>query len=82
MKAHDLRLLGVVWVALLMGLPACQRETPADKAPPPQPASTVDRAAQESVEAIKTPMDKARGVENTLGESADRTADRVKETTQ
>ncbi|HEV8328360.1 MAG TPA: hypothetical protein VGQ08_12835 [Nitrospiraceae bacterium] len=67
---------------LWIRLSACQQETPAEKAQSPQPDSAVDRAAQQAVDAIKTPMDKARGVEDTLGEAAERTADRVKETTQ
>jgi len=67
---------------LVMGVSlfGCQRETPAEKAQPPQPNSAVDQAAQQAVDGIKTPMDKARGVEGTLEKSAERTADRVKET--
>ena len=64
------------------GLYACEREAPAEKSSPPQPTSAVDRAAQQAVDAINTPMDKARGVEDTLGGAAERTADRVKETAQ
>jgi hypothetical protein len=34
------------------------------------------------VDAIQTPMDKARGVEGILSEAAGRTADRIQEGTQ
>jgi uncharacterized lipoprotein YajG len=82
MKIWDLRssfLLPLIIVVMLSG---CQRETPTEKAQPPQPASTVDRAAQQAVDAIKTPMDKARGVEGTLDQAGGRTADKVREATQ
>lgn len=82
MKKWDLRMFVLLPAVVIFGLLACQRETPAEKAQSPQPDSAVDRAAQQAVDAIKTPMDKARGVEDTLGEAAERTADRVKETTQ
>lgn len=82
MNKRRFHLLLPVYVVILAGILGCQRETPAEKSQPPQPASAVDQAAQQAVEAIKTPMDKARGVEGTLSEAADRTADRVKETGQ
>ncbi len=78
-QSHVL-LLG--YVVLIAGMLGCQRETPAEKTQPPQPASAVDQAAQQAVDAIKTPMDKARGVEGTLEKAAEQTADRVKETAQ
>ena len=45
--------------------------------PPSQQESVVDQAAQQAVDAIQAPMDKARGVEETLGQAADRTAETV-----
>ena len=69
----------LVYVLLIVGVQGCQRETPAEKAQPPQPASTVDQAAQKAVDAIKTPMDEARGVEGTLEKAAGQTADKTKE---
>ena len=68
------------FVVLIGETIGCQRETPTEKTQPPQPASSVDHAAEQTVDAIITPMDKARGVEGTLEKSAERTADRVKET--
>ena len=81
MKSRSHVLL-VVCVALIAGMLGCQRETPADKAQPPQPASAVDQAAQQAVDAIKTPIDKARSVEGTVEKAAEQTADRVEETAQ
>lgn len=80
-RSHFLLL---VYVILIAGILGCQRETPAEKTRTQnnQPTGAVEQAAQQAVDAIKTPMDKARGVEDTLGEAAERTADRVKETTQ
>jgi hypothetical protein len=72
-------LFTVCVMLIIVGIQGCQRETPAEKAQPPQPASTVDRAAQQAVEAIKTPMDKARGVEGTLEKAAERQAETVKD---
>lgn len=82
MRKWDLRMFVLLPAIVIFGLLACQQEASTEKSNPPQPASAVDRAAQQAVDAIKTPMDKARGVEDTLGEAAERTADRVKETTQ
>lgn len=73
------QVLVTVGLLVVLGLQGCQRDTPAEKAQPPQPTSTVDQAAQQAVDAIKSPMDEARGVEGTLGQKANRTADRAKE---
>jgi hypothetical protein len=82
MNNRQIHFVLLVYVLLIVGVQGCQRETPAEKAQPPQPASTVDQAAQQAVDAIKTPMDEARGVEGTLGQAADRTADKAKEASQ
>ncbi len=63
------------------GLAGCQRETPVEKSQASQSPSVVDQAVRQSVDAIQTPMDKARGVERTLSDAAGRTADRVQEGT-
>lgn len=55
----------------------CEREKPALQSQPPQPASAVDQAAQQAVDAMKMPMDKARSVEGTLDQAAGRTAEMV-----
>ena len=67
---------------LTLGMSGCQRENPVETSQASQPASAVDQAVRQSVDAIQTPMDKARGVEGTLSEAAGRTADRVQEGTQ
>ena len=68
---------------LMTGAAGCQRENPVEKLQNPQPSSSVvDQAVRQSVDIIQTPMDKARGVEETLSEAAARTADRIQEGTQ
>jgi hypothetical protein len=74
--SHALFFVSGVLIAEIVG---CQRETPTEETQPPQPALTVDQAAQQAVESVKTPMDKAHAVEGMLGEAANRTADRAKE---
>jgi hypothetical protein len=70
-------------LVLMIGLSGCPRENPVEKSQASQPApSVVDQAARLSVDAIQTPMDKARGVEGTLQDAAGRTADRIQEGTQ
>jgi hypothetical protein len=80
-RSHFLLIIYAVLIAEIFG---CQRETPAEKTGSQNNQSTgaVEQAAQQAVDAIKTPMDKARGVDDTLGKAAGRTADKVKETTQ
>ena len=82
MKILDLRSSFLFPLIIVVMLSDCQRKALTEKAQPPQPASTVDRAVQQAVDAIKTPMDKARGVENTLDQAWGRTADKVREATQ
>jgi len=67
-----------------VGILGCQQETPAGKtgAQDNQPTSAVDQAAQQAIDSIRTPMDKARGVEGTLHKAAENTADKVKEAGQ
>jgi len=69
-------LFPLILILALMAV-GCEREKPATQSQPPQPASAVDQAAQQAVDAIKMPMDKARGVEETLEQAADRTAETV-----
>lgn len=80
-----------VWVLMivaLIGLIGCNQESPAGKAK--EAAGKVTEAAekateaagQAAVDAIKMPMDKARGVEGTLEKSVERMAEKVKETAQ
>ena len=78
--SRSMGLLGIL--AVILGVSGCQRENPAEQSQTPQPPSVVGQAVRQSVDAIQTPMDKARGVEGTLSEAAGRTADRVQEATQ
>lgn len=73
------RVLPLLILVLMIGLDGCQRETPVEKSQAPQPPSVVEQTVRQSVDAIQTPMDKARGVERTLNEAAGHTADRVQE---
>ena len=73
-----------VYVVLIVGIVGCQQETPTGKTGTQnnQPAGVVEQAAQQAIDSIKTPMDKARGVEITLEKSAEQTAQKVKEAAQ
>jgi hypothetical protein len=64
---------------VLAACSACQREVPAEKAgsQTPQSIGIVERAAQQTVDGIKEPMDKARGVKETLEKASGRTAEQV-----
>ena len=77
-------LLLLVFVVLIVGIIGCQQETPAEKtgAQNTQPVGAVEQAAQQAIDSIKTPIDKARGVEGTLEKAAEQTADKVKEAAQ
>lgn len=69
-----------LWISITMvsiGFSACQRDTTAERSGASQPAGKVEQAVQQTVEGIKGPMDKARGVEGTLGQAAERTAEQT-----
>lgn len=74
----------LVYVVLIGGIVGCQQETPAEKTGTQnnQPTGAVGQAAQQAVDSIKTPIDKARGVEGTLEKAAEQTTDKVEETAQ
>lgn len=74
--------IGLLVLLVVTGLYACQQEASTEKSSPPQPASAVDQAAQQAVDAIKTPMDKARSVEGTLEQPAGRAAQQMQGATQ
>ncbi|HEX8751174.1 MAG TPA: hypothetical protein VF732_08685 [Nitrospira sp.] len=59
---------------------AGERSKTTEQSNAPQPAGVIDRTVQETVEGIKGPMDKARGVEETLGQAAERTAEQASQT--
>ena len=73
MKGYKWNVVGLMAV-VLVGLVGCNQESPAGKA--------TEAAGQAAVDAIKMPIDKARGVEGTLEKAAEQTADKVKEAAQ
>ncbi len=74
---------GLLMAYALLVFPACQRESPAEKAGVRSPRSTeaIEGAAQQTVDGIKGPMDKARMVEGTLEKAAERTAGQAQDAT-
>ena len=86
MKRRGYRLAMMVMAGAVAGLFGCGQEAPTGNAGAPSaPASTSTPAAgstgQAIVDSIKTPLDKSRQVEGTLGKAAEKTADTVKEAT-
>ena len=73
MNRYTRDVVALIAVALV-GLIGCKQESPAGKA--------TEAAGQAAVDAIKAPIDKARGVEDTLEKSAEQTADEIKKATQ
>ncbi|MGH7183931.1 MAG: hypothetical protein ACREJN_18410 [Nitrospiraceae bacterium] len=82
-KRHSYFLL-LVYVVLIVGIVGCQRETPAEKTGTQnsQPMGVAEQTVQQAVDSAKIPIDKARGVEDTLEKAAEQTADTVKEAVQ
>jgi hypothetical protein len=77
---------GVFVVGLLaaVGLLGCSSETPAEKAKAAAASgnAATQAAGQAAVDAIKTPMDKARLTESILEQSAEQRAAEIKASTQ
>jgi hypothetical protein len=84
MKKFRSWLLCVVGLLAVVGLFGCNQETPTEKtkAAAASGNAATQAAGQAAVDAIKTPLDKARQVESTLEKSAEQTAAKVKESTQ
>ena len=84
MKKSRCRVLFVVGLLALVGLFGCSQETPVEKtkAAAVSGNAATQAAGQAAVDAIKTPLDKARQVESTIEKSADHTAAEVKKATQ
>jgi len=76
-------LFGAGLVAVV-GLFGCNQETPIEKtkAAAASGSAATQAAGQAAVDAIKTPIDKARQAESTLEKSAEQTAAKIKESTQ
>jgi hypothetical protein len=74
----------VVGSLAVVGLFGCNQETPIEKtkAAAASGNAATQAAGQAAVDAIKTPMDKARQAESTLEKSAEQTAAEIKKMTQ
>jgi hypothetical protein len=83
MKKSRCSVFFVVGLLTVVGLFGCSQETPVEKtkAAAASGSAATQAAGQAAVDAIKTPMDKARQVESTLEKSAEETAAKVKEST-
>lgn len=84
MKKSKCNVLPVVGLMALLGLFGCNQETPIEKtkAAAASANAATQAAGQAAVDGIKTSLDKARQVENTLEKSAEQTAAKIKESTQ
>ncbi|HEU0069177.1 MAG TPA: hypothetical protein VFQ26_07960 [Nitrospiraceae bacterium] len=83
MKKSRCSVLSVVGLFAVVGLLGCNQETPIEKtkAAAASGNAATQAAGQAAVDAIKTPLDKARQVESTLEKSAEQTAAKIKEST-
>jgi len=83
MKKSRCSVLFAVGLLAVAGLFGCSQETPTEKtkAAAASGNEVTQAAGQAAVDAIKTPMDKARQVESTLEKSAEQTAAKIKEST-
>ncbi len=84
MKKSRCRVLFVVGLLALVGLFGCNQEPSVEKtkAAAASGSAATQAAGQAAVDAIKTPMDKARQTESVLGQSAEQRAAQSKEPTQ
>jgi hypothetical protein len=83
MKKSKYRVFFGVGMLAMVGLFGCSQETLVEKAKAAAASGSAatQAAGQAEVDAIKTPMDKARQVESTLEKSAEQTAAKIKEST-
>ena len=84
MKKSKGGFLFFVGLLAMVGLFGCSQETPVEKtkAAAASGSAATQAAGQAAVDAIQTPMDKARQTESTLEKSAEQTAAQIKELTQ
>lgn len=84
MKKSIYRVLFGVGLLAMVGLLGCNQETSIEKtkAAAESGNAATQAAGQAAVDAIKTPMDKARQTESVLEQSAEQTAAKIKEATQ
>ena len=83
MKKFRLSFSFGVGLLAVVGLFGCNEETPIEKtkAAAASGNAATQAAGQAAVDAIKTPMDKARQAESILEQSAEQTAAKIKELT-
>ena len=83
MKKSTGGVLFVVGLLAVVGLWGCSQETPIEKtkAAAASGSAATQAAGQAAVDAIQTPLDKARQMESTLEKSAEDTAAKIKEST-
>ena len=83
MKKFRLSFSFGVGLLAVVGLFGCNEETPIEKtkAAAASGNAATQAAGQAAVDAIKTPMDKARQAESILEQSAEQTAAKIKEST-
>ena len=84
MKKSKCSWLFVGGLLALVGLFGCGQDTPAEKAKAAAASGSAatHAAGQAAVDAIKTPIDKARQTESVLEQSAEQRAAKIKESTQ
>ena len=77
---YDLSLL--LSAVLLAGVVGCGQEAPKTSTPAAPSTPAAESAGQAIVDSVKSPLDKSRQVEDTLGKAAGKTADTIKDATQ
>lgn len=84
MKKSKCSVVSVVGLLAVVGLFGCNEETPIEKtkAAAASGNAATQAAGQAAVDAIKTPLDKARQTESVLEQSAEQTAAKIKQMTQ
>ncbi len=84
MQKSRYRFSFIVGLLAVVGLIGCNQETPAEKtkAAAASGNAATQAAGQAAVDAIQTPMDKARQTENILEKSAEQRAAEAKKATE
>lgn len=84
MKKSKGGVLFIVGLLVVVGLFGCSQETPVEKtkAAAASGNAATQAAGQAAVDAIQTPLDKARQTESVLEQSAEQTAAKIKESAQ
>jgi len=75
------------WLAMMVAVVlvvfvGCGQEAPKTSTPAAPSTPAAESTGQAIVDSVKSPLDKSRQVEGTLGKAADKTADTIKDATQ